>query len=442
LIWDLVDSNMPETYTFRIEVVISRNNIYHWSSYASVEKYCGTGYTISEATTPTNPQFAQHGGNIYGFALPSYNVDYLGNSLNAGCPVSIMEASQSSVDPHVQSAGLNNPTNIGSGQFVVCPSDSSLHLTYSFYLKATVTVGGTHDYFGPYVVTIGCTATSVSFSDDAANNFATPVGVYVGASTADIYTYVVPVPTRAWCIPNKNEIVNPDATGTTWTDPLKIVACPANPCNQFDLVDTINQETITFKVLSTFPGELTHLSATASIVVSCGPVGTYTASEVAAPTNPQFVTHGDASVGFTMPTYETDDWNIGCPVTTVELSATNVGAGAISVPSDITLNGGVVMVKPTNTALHQAYVFYAKVTMTGGSYTWFGPYTLNVGCFAGSVTYTDNAAFVPAVNLLVGDSNTGVYTLAEPTSDRAWCVIVSNVLVNTDSSAHNAAKVT
>jgi hypothetical protein len=140
----------------------------------------------------------------------------------------------------VASAGLNTaPVNYGSGS-VLTPSDSSLHLTYSFYMKTTVTVGGSYHYFGPYVVTVGCTASSVSYSDDAANNFATPVGVYVGASTADIYTFIVPVPTRSWCIPNKNEIVNPDGTGTVWTGTVKIVGCPANPCNVFDLVDTIN----------------------------------------------------------------------------------------------------------------------------------------------------------------------------------------------------------
>jgi len=54
----------------------------------------------------------------------------------------------------------------------------------------------------------------------------------------------------------------------------------------------------------------------------------------------------------------------------------------------------VYTIKPTNTALHQAYVFYMKVSALGGSYAWFGPYTLNIGCFAASVTYTNGVSLV------------------------------------------------
>ena len=54
----------------------------------------------------------------------------------------------------------------------------------------------------------------------------------------------------------------------------------------------------------------------------------------------------------------------------------------------------VYTIKPANTALHQAYVFYMKVSALGGSYAWFGPYTLNIGCFAASVTYTNGVSLV------------------------------------------------
>jgi hypothetical protein len=63
------------------------------------------------------------------------------------------------------------------------------------------------------------------------------------------------------------------------------------------------------------------------------------------------------------------------------------------------------VVKPTDTSLHQAYTFWIKATDTGGAFSSFGPYTVNVGCFPGVVTFADSASFVSAVTLTVGDPN-------------------------------------
>ena len=56
---------------------------------------------------------------------------------------------------------------------------------------------------------------------------------------------------------------------------------------------------------------------------------------------------------------------------------------------------------PTNTALHQAYVFYVKVTVDGGYSQYMGPYTLNVGCFAAVATYADAGSLVTSYALNV-----------------------------------------
>ena len=96
-----------------------------------------------------------------------------------------------------------------------------------------------------------------------------------------------------------------------------------------------------------------------------------------------------------------------------------------------TINSNQV-VTPTDENVHQAYVFYVKVTADGGSSAFFGPYTLNVGCANSYVIYQDNAAFVTSVSKLVGDDKTAVYTFQLPTADRAYCLVQSTEIVNSD----------
>jgi hypothetical protein len=38
----------------------------------------------------------------------------------------------------------------------VVPTNASLHQAYTFYIKATASLGGSHGFFGPYIVNIGC----------------------------------------------------------------------------------------------------------------------------------------------------------------------------------------------------------------------------------------------------------------------------------------------
>jgi len=94
----------------------------------------------------------------------------------------------------------------------------------------------------------------------------------------------------------------------------------------------------------------------------------------------------------------------------------------------------VYIVKPTDTSLHQAYTFYTKISAAGGSYAWFGPFTLNVGCFAASVTLTASSFFDPTLNKAVGFPVANAYTFYNPTSSRSWCTHVSNTIVNNDAT--------
>jgi hypothetical protein len=90
------------------------------------------------------------------------------------------------------------------------------------------------------------------------------------------------------------------------------------------------------------------------------------------------------------------------------------------VQQDTFINGNY-LVKPINTALHQAYTFYAKVTAVGGSSEFFGPYVLNIGCNTDFITYADNAAFVTSVAKSVGESITNAYTFKLPTASQSYC---------------------
>ena len=94
------------------------------------------------------------------------------------------------------------------------------------------------------------------------------------------------------------------------------------------------------------------------------------------------------------------------------------------------------LVKPTNNAQHLKYgPFYIKVTSSGGSNAFFGPFYVDVGCTLTSVTFTNSGSFATTgVAKLVGDSTASVYTMQNPTINRAWCTITSNEIVQSDGT--------
>ena len=131
-------------------------------------------------------------------------------------------------------------------------------------------------------------------------------------------------------------------------------------------------------------------------------------------TTPQNVAFSDSTVGFTLPTYTSAQ--SACSVSTLEVSTSG---SSLVTTTDLALSGSLV--KPSNTALHQAYSFYIKATNIGGSFAFFGPYVLNVGCFSGVATYSDNGSFVTSVAKSVGDAIANAYTFNFATSNLAYC---------------------
>jgi hypothetical protein len=120
-------------------------------------------------------------------------------------------------------SSLNAPYD-DSGTFKVKPSDNSQHLKYTFYIKVTARsgpAGASNKYFGPYELDIGCTPTSVTFTD-ASSGFVSNVNVYVGDSVVDKYTFAPPTSSRAWCQIVKHEIV--DLDGTPWSGSSQVAA--------------------------------------------------------------------------------------------------------------------------------------------------------------------------------------------------------------------------
>ena len=47
----------------------------------------------------------------------------------------------------------------------VKPADNTAHDSYVFYTKITSSDGGSTGYFGPYTLWVGCTSSTVSFTD-------------------------------------------------------------------------------------------------------------------------------------------------------------------------------------------------------------------------------------------------------------------------------------
>ena len=267
--------------------------------------------------------------------------------------------------------------------------------------------GGTWEWFGPFILDVGCTPTSVTFADAGA--MVTNVPIFVGDPITSKYTLVDPTRTRVWCEVQTNTIVNVDGTAWSGNDMVgSTQGCVSQPCNVFDLIDTDGPpDVIPFAIKTTFDN-LFHVSAQITFTITCS--NAYVLSEVAAPTNPQYVSHADNAVGYQIPLY-THDEVFGCPIDTYQV--TNAAAGAVVQPTGIAAFGTAdpaELVKPANTALHQSYVFYTKITSSdGGATGYFGPYTLWVGCTASTVSFTDSATFIDTTNIPVGDALTSAY---------------------------------
>jgi hypothetical protein len=81
----------------------------------------------------------------------------------------------------------------------VIPSDTSLHQSYTFYIKATASAGGSSGYFGPYVMQTGCYAAIATYTDSP--SLVTTRTISQNDLT-NAYTFALPTvtdSTRSWC---------------------------------------------------------------------------------------------------------------------------------------------------------------------------------------------------------------------------------------------------
>jgi len=291
-VFDLVDTIYEEVITFMIKTTFT-NLQTHYSTAVTITVVCDSTYTISPDAAATSPQYVTHNDATVGFLLPTYT-----SSQQDGCPVNSWEIStvNTGITPPW---GLNDPVDDGTGIMIIRPIDITAHYKYDFHVKVTA-YGGSTAWFGPFSLDVGCTTTSVTFTDNPA--FVTDVPVYVGDSPLDVYTLAEPTSSRVYCTIKQHEIVNTD--GTAWSGSPQMgstVGCLSQPCTVFDLIQTTNPpEVITFKILTTWDSR-THLSPAATITITCSP--NYVLSEVSAPTNPQIYQHLDAAVGFQPSSY-------------------------------------------------------------------------------------------------------------------------------------------
>ena len=98
-----------------------------------------------------------------------------------------------------------------------------------------------------------------------------------------------------------NEIVNNDASGTTWTGAAKLTPNGAQPAYNFDIVSTTNPEVFTFKVKSTFTNSMTWLSPSITMTVFCN--NNYNILASGGGPIPTLIAHAPITDGFILPTY-------------------------------------------------------------------------------------------------------------------------------------------
>jgi hypothetical protein len=112
-------------------------------------------------------------------------------------------------------------------------------------------------------------------------------------------------------------------------------------------------------------------------------------------------------------------------------------------------------VKPVNDALHKGYQFFIKVTasrvhLANGDSTAYLPttpsgstttlfYDLRVGCYPDSLSFTDSSNFVTQVNKYVGDSVLNTYTFHNPTPNRNWCRLETNIFATENAEPWQTA---
>jgi len=66
--------------------------------------------------------------------------------------------------------------------------------------------GGSQQYFGDYDLYVGCTSSSVTFTDSP--DFITSVPIFVGANLKEVYEFKLPSSSRAYCVVEEIRLVD------------------------------------------------------------------------------------------------------------------------------------------------------------------------------------------------------------------------------------------
>jgi hypothetical protein len=122
-----------EVLQFVVKSTFTNNQI-KYSPISTITVECGSTYTITQPTAPTNPQRVAH-LSADGFVLPTY----VTQSYDAACPVQQWKTTSSS-NSLVAHSQLNDPVLVSSSQ-VVKPTNNALHLQYQFYVQLTARGG-------------------------------------------------------------------------------------------------------------------------------------------------------------------------------------------------------------------------------------------------------------------------------------------------------------
>ena len=113
---------------------------------------------------------------------------------------------------------------------------------------------------------VGCFSGSSTYAD--ASNLVTSVSLWVGDSTSNVYTFSNPTSTRSWCTVLSNDVVQ--TSGAAWSGAAKLTGSGSQPYTSWNLVSTVNPETVSFKMKTTFTNtQLFTSTASISILIAC-----------------------------------------------------------------------------------------------------------------------------------------------------------------------------
>jgi len=81
----------------------------------------------------------------------------------------------------------------------VYPVDPTYHHDYTFYIKTTMSGNLSETFYGPWILSVGCTQYSVSMQDNP--DLVITHSVYIGTPVEGQYLFRDPYSIRQWCVP-------------------------------------------------------------------------------------------------------------------------------------------------------------------------------------------------------------------------------------------------